>query len=232
MPAATTVEESIRALIARHDDERRQIARDLHDVVGQALTGIRLHLELIRREPDRIASVAFEAEEATRLVDTTLRQVRDLAFEIRPAALDDLGLEAAARSWVVHQARISGFVADFNAEMPTEEPPPDITAACFRALQEAVTNVSRHASASCVEVSLAAIDDELALTVRDDGVGFELDGTHRRNGRALGLLGARERIALVGGRMTIDSVVAEGTTFQAWFPWVRRHAVRRARVVG
>ena len=87
--------------------------------------------------------------------------------------LDDLGLVAAARSWVAYQARISGFAASFHADLPGDEPRTEITSACFRALQEAVTNVSRHAAASEVEVSLVASTRELVLTVRDDGVGFE-----------------------------------------------------------
>ena len=216
----STQDERVRALIASHENERRQIARDLHDVLGQALTAISLHLDLIRREPERSAIVSFEAGEAVRLVESTLRQVRELAFEIRPALLDDLGLVAAARSWVAYQARISGFSASFHADLPGDEPRTDITSACFRALQEAVTNVSRHAAASELEVSLVASTSELVLTVRDDGVGFEphrltLESPRHR----LGLLGTAEQVALVGGRTTIESTLTEGTTFRAWFPW-------------
>ena len=213
------LDESIRALIATHENERRQFARDLHDIVGQALTVISLHLDLIRRESDRSAIVSYEADEAARLVDGTLRQVRDLAFDIRPAILDDLGLIAAARSWVARQARIAGFLPEFHGDLPGGEPHPEITSACFRALQEAMTNVSRHAAASFVAVSIVGSTDELVLTVRDDGVGFD---PHRlaleRPDGSLGLLGTRELIVLVGGRLTIESAAGHGTTFQAWFP--------------
>lgn len=170
------------------------------------------------REAGRPAIVSFEAAEAAELVDRTLSQVRDLAFAIRPALLEDLGLVAAARSWVAYQARISGFSARFHADMLVDDPPPEIASACFRALQEAVTNVSRHAAASLVEVSLIASGNELVLTVRDDGVGFEPQITLRNPHQSLGLLGTAERIALVGGGMTIESTRVTGTTFRACFP--------------
>ena len=218
MAGGPSPDEMVRALIASHENERRQVARDLHDVVGQALTAIRLHLDLIRREAGRPAIVSFEAAEAAELVDRTLSQVRDLAFAIRPALLEDLGLVAAARSWVAYQARISGFSARFHADMLVDDPPPEIASACFRALQEAVTNVSRHAAASLVEVSLIASGNELVLTVRDDGVGFEPQITLRNPHQSLGLLGTAERIALVGGGMTIESTRVTGTTFRACFP--------------
>ncbi len=221
MPGGPTVDESVRALIASHEDERRLIARELHDVVGQALTAIRLHLDLVQRTPGRAAVVAVEVDEARRLVDSALRQVRELAFDIRPPALDDLGLASAARSWLLRQARISGFDADFQADIPGHEPHPEITSACFRTLQEAVTNISRHAAASTVQVSIVATADELVLTVRDNGVGFEPHSIRLgRSHRTLGLLGARERVALVGGSLTIESKPSKGTTFRASFPLV------------
>ena len=218
-PVDATADETLRSLVASHELERRQIARDLHDVVGQSLTAVRLHLELVRRHPSRATAVATEAGEAIELVDAALRQVRDLAFDIRPAILDDLGLVPACRAWVARQARIGGYAAEFRTEDEIRGSSLEVEAACFRTLQEALTNVSRHAAATRVEVELVAIRDELVLTVRDNGVGFEpgrmVDAPDRTS---LGLLGTWERITLAGGTLTIDSAPGRGTALRAMFP--------------
>jgi signal transduction histidine kinase len=220
---APLADEAIRSLIASHELERRRIARDLHDVVGQALTAVRLHLELIRTDQATTEAIAQETAEALRLVDATLHQVRDLATDIRPSILDDLGLVAAARSWVARVARLAGFVAEFQGDVPpNRDLDPEIATACFRSLQEALTNVVRHARASIVEVRLDVRGDELVLTVRDDGVGFDpTPFTGRRPRSSLGLIGLWERIALVSGRLTIDSTPGRGTVLRAAFPFPR-----------
>jgi two-component system sensor histidine kinase UhpB len=218
--AAANADEAIRGLIAAHELERSRLARDLHDVVGQALTAIRLHLDLIRKDPSGLM-VATEAYEAMELVDATLRQVRDLAFEIRPALLDDLGLVAAARACLTRQARISGFAAQFEADVPDGLLDAEIEAACFRTLQEALTNISRHAAASLVEVSIAVRDGQLVLAVTDDGIGFSPERVLRSSRPvtpSLGLPGTRERIALVGGELSIESAPGNGTSLRATFP--------------
>jgi two-component system sensor histidine kinase UhpB len=215
-------DDAVRSLIAAHELERQRISRDLHDSVGQALTAIRLHLEIIRRDPSRSTTVELEATEAIDQVEAALHQVRDLAFEIRPAMLDELGLVAAARSLVARQARISGFAAEFRSDVPSGDPGPDVTSACFWTLREAVTNVSRHAAASRMDVSLVERGSDLVLTVRDDGVGIDPRSDARqlvgRSVRSLGLRGIWERITLVGGRLTIDSEPGRGTTLRASFP--------------
>jgi signal transduction histidine kinase len=222
--ATTANADAVRMLVAAHEEERQRISRDLHDTVGQALTAIRLHLELIRRDPTRSGSVDLEAAEAIGQVDAALGQVRDLAFEIRPTILDDLGLVAAARSLVMRQARIAGLAAELHADMAGPEPGPAVATACYRTLQEAVTNVSRHASASRLDVTLVDVGTELILTVRDDGVGIDRsggpDGHAGRMGRSLGLRGIRERITLVGGSLAIESEPGQGTRLRATFPLV------------
>jgi signal transduction histidine kinase len=224
-------DEWARAVVAIQEVERRRIARDLHDVVGQALTAVRLHLALIRGDPWSPGDVFFEVDQAVELVDAALREVRELAAEIRPAILDDLGLVAAARSCLARQARISGFRAEFVSDLADEAFGLEVDAACLRTLQEALTNVSRHADASWVQVRLTTADDRLVLEVRDDGVGFDPDVIRSGpTGSSLGLLGAWERIALVGGSLTIDSAPGQGTVLCASFP---RTALRRsARPIG
>lgn len=217
---AAAADETIRGLIAAHELERSRLARDLHDVVGQALTAIRLHLDLVRKDESAGRTVRAEAHEAIELVDATLRQVRDLAFEIRPAILDDLGLVAAARACLTRQARISGFASEFKADVPDSLLDVEIEAACFRTLQEALTNISRHAAASIVEVSITACGNELLLTVDDDGIGFSPERVLRtkRPVPTLGLPGTRERITLVGGDLSIESAPGKGTSLRASFP--------------
>jgi signal transduction histidine kinase len=228
---ALATDETIRGLIAAHELERSRTARDLHDVVGQALTAIRLHLDLIRKDEAAGRTIAAEAHEAIELVDATLHQVRDLAFEIRPTILDDLGLVAAARACLTRQARISGFAAEFRAEVPDGLLDLEIEAACFRTLQEALTNISRHAAASIVEVSIMGSGSDLLLTVDDDGIGFSPERVLRtkRPVPSLGLPGTRERISLVGGVLAIESAPGKGTKLRASFP-IRDAGLFKGRV--
>jgi signal transduction histidine kinase len=213
-----THDEIVRELINAHELERRRIARDVHDVVGQALTAVRIQLEQIRRAPER-SSVALEAQRAITTLDRALRDVRDLAFDIRPQILDDLGLVAACRWLVGRQARTVGYRAAFDAGRVPGPLPVEVEAACFRTLQEALTNVARHAQAARVTVTLAQRDQELVLSVGDDGVGFDARRLrHRRRGPSLGLVGITERVALVGGSVDVASRVGSGTMLIARFP--------------
>ncbi len=213
------MDEIIHDLINAHELERRRIARDVHDIVGQALTAVRIHLELIRRAGD-VASASIEARRGLTTVDRALSEVRDLAFEIRPQILDDLGLVSAARWLVTRQGRAAGYRSSFTSEGVRRDLAVEIEAACFRALQEALTNVARHARAGRVRVVLAQTAGELSLIVEDDGVGF--DPRRLRSGRrrrpSLGLIGISERVALVGGSLEITSRVGAGTTVRARFP--------------
>jgi signal transduction histidine kinase len=213
-----THDEIVRELVNAHELERRRIARDVHDVVGQALTAVRIQLEQIRRAPGR-SSVALEAQRAITALDHALRDVRDLAFDIRPQILDDLGLVAACRWLVGRQARTVGYRAGFDAGRVPGHLPVEVEAACFRTLQEALTNIARHAHAGRVTVSLVLREQELVLSVGDDGVGFDARRLrHRRRGPSLGLVGITERVALVGGSVDVASRVGLGTMLIARFP--------------
>ena len=209
----------IRDLVAAQELERRRIARDLHDVVGQALTAVKLSLEHLRQDPG-ITKTDAELRRSIAIVDQAMRELRDIAFDIRPAILDDLGLVTAARWFLSRQARIVGYRASFRADNLTRGIGVEVEAVCFRTLQEALTNVARHARATRVQVELRQTDDELMLVVEDDGVGF--DPRHARRGGArhptLGFIGASERIALVGGSLEVSSRLGEGTCLRAHFP--------------
>jgi two-component system sensor histidine kinase UhpB len=208
--------ERLRALSRRlfgvQEDERRRLARDLHDDIGQALTALKIQLESRAR-----------VEECVETVRHTLERVRQLSLSLRPSQLDDLGLAAALRSHLDRQARVAGIAAHFDA---TDAPPdmgPETETACFRVAQEAVNNVLRHADARNLWVRLFTAGGRLALSVRDDGHGFDLEDIRTRSGAdsSLGLVGMEERIALVGGSLELRSDREKGTVVVATFPVLR-----------
>ena len=201
-----------RRLLEVQEDERRRLARDLHDDIGQALTALKIQLESRARLDDCVETVQH-----------TLERVRQLSLSLRPSQLDDLGLAAALRSHLDRQARVAGIAAHFdNAEAPADMGPETETT-CFRVAQEAINNVLRHAHARNIWVRLFSAGGRLALSVRDDGQGFDLEGVRRRTGAdaSLGLVGMEERIALVGGSLEVRSERGKGTVVVATFPVLR-----------
>jgi len=206
-----------RRLLETQESERRHIARELHDEIGQALTAVKINLQAAQRLPE--APVPY-LEDSISIVDRTLQQVRTLSLDLRPALLDDLGLVATLRWYVDRQAQRAGFTAQFVADPLETRPRPDIETACFRVAQEALTNVTRHAQAQQVRVELHQRDAELHLLIRDDGKGFDVRTAQERaaQGASTGLLGMQERVWLVGGQIDIESVPAGGTEVRVRFP--------------
>jgi len=197
--------------------ERRRIARELHDEIGQELTALRITLQAAGKAHPVPAPYI---EDGVRIAEQTLRQVRDLSLDLRPSLLDDLGLVPALRWYLDRQAQRAGLSIDFNASVPDGRLPPDLEIACFRFVQEAVTNVLRHAQATRVTVGLRQHDGDLELTVEDDGVGFDAAATIENavKGESVGLLGMQERAQLAGGQMEIVTARGGGTIIRAHFP--------------
>jgi PAS domain S-box-containing protein len=196
------------------EDERRDLSRDLHDELGQCLTTVKINLQLLA---ERVPTVGREAgfEDTLALLDHMLAHVNRLCLELRPTLLDDLGLSAALRWYVHRQAERGRWTAQLQAdELPTL--PERIQVVCFRLVQEALTNVMRHAGASTVLVELRVRDGGLLVRVEDDGIGFE-PGATKRAGLAggLGLLGMQERLRAVDGELVIDSRPGTGTVLEA-----------------
>jgi PAS domain S-box-containing protein len=207
-----------RQLIRVQEEERRSLARELHDEVGQALTLIRLGL---RRALDAGGGPAamVRLAECDELIDQTLAQVRGLSLDLRPSHLDDLGLVPALRSYLATLARRAGLVVHLEAD-ELDGLHPDIATACFRIAQEALTNVVRHARAGTVWVALRRSGPGLELELRDDGVGYDV-GTalaHASAGGSLGLLSMMERAALLDGRTELDSAPGRGARVRATLP--------------
>ncbi|MBI3330372.1 MAG: GAF domain-containing protein [Nitrospinae bacterium] len=206
-------------LLAVQEDERRRIARELHDEIGQALTAVKMNLQAVRHLPEA-ASVAPYLEENMDIVNQLLQQARDLSRDLRPSMLDDLGLLPALRWYIDRLAQRAGFHAQLEVDAMEMRLHPDLETACFRVAQEALTNVVRHARAHRVWVEVRPSATELELVVRDNGVGFDVRDAQERamRGESLGLLGMSERVALVGGHFDITSAPAQGTEIRARFP--------------
>jgi PAS domain S-box-containing protein len=204
-------------LIEVQEAERRRIAGELHDEIGQALTIVKMNLQAAQRPAGSIET-DIHLGESVAIVERALEQVRNLSLDLRPSLLDDLGLVAALRWYVARQARLAGFVLHFSVDDLGGRLTPALETTCFRVAQEALTNIVRHAQAREVWVRLAC-DDELCLTIRDDGVGFDVSAAHARasHGESFGLLGMRERVGIVDGHLTISSSLGQGTLVCACF---------------
>jgi signal transduction histidine kinase len=201
-----------RGLLEEQERERVALARELHDQLGQSLFAVSLNLESIRGELSPASSA--RVTESMRAIEKTIEQVQTLAFELRPSTLDEFGLVGALRLLVTRHGERAGVRASFTATPTDARAPGEVETASFRIVQEALSNVARHARARYVEVTLTTQDVALEVTVRDDGVGFNVE--RLRSG--LGLVGMGERAELAGGRLDIESAPAAGTTLRARFP--------------
>jgi PAS domain S-box-containing protein len=208
-----------RRLVEVQETERRHIARELHDEIGQALTVAQLNLQAVLQSPGADAPVP-RLTESLEVVERVLEQVHDISLNLRPSMLDDLGLEPALRWYTNRQAALAGLQAEFAMDPLEHRLDPIIETECFRIAQEALTNVVRHAQARTVTVELHTKDGRLHLGVRDDGVGFEVAPVREQavRGASLGLLSMEERAALAGGGLEFKSTPGQGTDVQAWFP--------------
>ena len=209
-------------LLRAQEDERRLIARELHDEVGQSLTAALLNLQVLVHLPDP-NELPARLEDSMAQIERVLQQIRTLSLNLRPVLLDDLGL-VPALSWLVsRQAERAGFGAEFNADVMDERFAADIETTCFRAVQEAITNIVRYAQAQRVTVELLKRGTELCVSIRDDGVGFDVAAALQRaaHGHSMGLLSMQERVLLLGGQMRIESAPGQGATIEVCLPLVR-----------
>lgn len=206
-------------LLEAQETERRRIARELHDQIGQDLSVIKINLQTMQRLPGS-AVVSPHVDETLRVVEGVLQTARNLSVELRPSMLDDLGLAAALRWYLDRQAQRAGITLQFTVDMLQVRINPTIETACFRLAQEALTNVLRHANAHHVQVLLQQSETELELRILDDGQGFDVEAARTRaaRGDSFGLLGMEERALLAGGGLEIISTPGQGTTVIARFP--------------
>ncbi|HKR12959.1 MAG TPA: PAS domain S-box protein, partial [Pyrinomonadaceae bacterium] len=210
-----------RRLIEAQEAERRRISRELHDQVGQILTAVKMNLHALQHtsnQPETLSSIA----DNLKVIDEAVDQVRDLSVDLRPLLLDDFGLVVALRWYLDRQTRNIGVPAKFVSGSLDEDDrfSSELETACFRIVQEGVTNIVRHARATRISIRLERVVSDLILLITDDGAGF--DARLLRSGTAgtatLGLRGMEERAQAVGGTITIDSAPALGTEICARLP--------------
>jgi signal transduction histidine kinase len=206
--------DALRRVVAGQELERRRLARELHDETGQALTSILLGLRAVE-ESQGADAMRKAANDLRELVVATLQDVRRLAVQLRPKALDDFGLAPALERLTQTFAEATELHVDVEARLGEERLPAEVETTLYRIVQEALTNVVKHAEASNVSILLVRRDGTATVVIEDDGKGF--DPEHVREGR-VGLLGMRERVELHDGRLTIESVPGSGTTLVAEVP--------------
>jgi PAS domain S-box-containing protein len=206
----------LRRLVIAQEEERRRIARDLHDHLGQQLTSLRLKLEAVRTVTPDLADVQATLTQADALLMRIDGDIDFLSWELRPAALDDLGLKAVLENYVSEWSRHANVRARFHAErLGDERVAPEIEATLYRIAQEALNNVARHARAQSVGVVLERRGRTLSLVIEDDGIGFDASTI---SNTMIGLIGMRERAAVVGGSLDIEPTPGGGTTVLARVP--------------
>jgi signal transduction histidine kinase len=211
-------EELLRAgLLSRlatiQEDERRRIARELHDETGQQLTALTLGLKSLRGRPDA-GSFARDLASLQELAELIGHSAHHMAWQLRPTALDDLGLEKALRDWFDHWSDRSGVPIDFHCTLGPHRLNAELETHLYRIICEALTNVRRHAMALHVSVILERRPDHIQAIIEDDGLGFDPDAV-RRSASAkhkLGLFGIEERAGLMSGTLRIESRPGQGTT--------------------
>jgi signal transduction histidine kinase len=203
--------DSLQAILRGQEDERRRLARELHDETGQALTAILLGLRAVREAPDGDA-IERAADELNQLAVSALEDVRRLAFELRPKALDDFGLAAALERLAESIRERSGMAVELEVA-GVARLDDDHETAVYRVVQEALTNVVKHAQAGTASIVVAQRNQSVTVVVEDDGRGFVTGPSDR-----FGLVAMRERLGLLGGSLRVESENGRGTTVHATIP--------------
>jgi PAS domain S-box-containing protein len=209
-----------RQILSAQEEERKKISRELHDVIAQTLTGINIRLAALKKDAGRNPKT-FDRNIARtqRLVEKSVNIVHEFARELRPAVLDDLGLIPALHSFVKLFSKRTRIRVHLKVFAGVEQVDAAQRTALFRVAQEALTNISRHAHASQVEVSIQKLAGGICMKIKDDGKSFEVERMMRSHGRKhLGLLSMRERLEMVGGCFDVESAPGKGTTITALIP--------------
>ncbi len=204
-----------RQLVRVQEEERRNLARELHDEIGQSLTALKIMLDMALRAP---ATAGLQLRQAQALLNELIGKVRQLSLDLRPGMLDDLGL-LPALLWLLdrYTQQTNIQVSFHHAQLEDRRFAPEIETAAYRIVQEALTNVARHARTDRATVEVVALNSTLSVQVRDDGCGFD-PAAALSAGYAAGLSGLRERVALLSGRLVIESAPGQGTCVRAELP--------------
>ncbi|RAZ75163.1 hypothetical protein DPM35_19870 [Mesorhizobium atlanticum] len=202
-----------RRLIAVQEEQRLRLSRELHDDLGQMLASVALELHNVRAGTEGMDG---RLERAAMLVDRLSAKVHDAAWNLRPADLDRLGLRASVEDLATMLCSQLGIPCEMDLEALSNPLPAETALTLYRVAQEALTNIGKHAQPSRISVTAHIQDDRMRLTIEDDGRGF--DGRAELGPGHLGLAGMRERLALVGGELTVETATMKGTTVYADVP--------------
>jgi PAS domain S-box-containing protein len=213
-----------RRLVDVQESERLYIARELHDEAGQALTSLKVGLHLLERDAKRPEAVIAGVAELKLMADEILENLHRLAMDLRPASLDHLGLVAALRQYVETVSDKHGLTVQFETIGFDDRLPLDVETALYRIVQEAMTNVVRHAQATRADVILERIQDKIVLIVEDNGVGINFSSLEI--GERLGIVGMRERTEMLGGEFEVERTAGSGTTVLVEVPYGNTRADR------
>lgn len=218
-------------LMQVQEEERRHLARDLHDEIGQSLTALKMNLLSVpltslatdnSPPPSAPPLQALQAmkDDSLKILDDLIAHVRNLSLDLRPAMLDDLGLAETLRWFVARQATRAGWTAQVHIDDTLSELPSALALTCFRIVQECVTNAMRHARATTITVDAAPHEGAVHLDIRDNGVGFDVSSALQRSARggSVGLLSLHERVRALAGDVTVESAPQHGTAFHIRIP--------------
>jgi signal transduction histidine kinase len=210
-----------RRLLDVQESERRALARELHDSVGQQLTALSLNLSLISSSiPAEMAgSIGAHLSDSQDLLETTTVHVRDVMVELRPPGIDELGLLAAMKDHVTRVERRSGLSIAVHGSEPVPRLSAQKLIALFRIAQEAINNVVKHARARTIEVELNQVGEQISMSIQDDGIGFDPKRVGRGARPGMGTTTMRERAEAIGARLSIESRPASGTRVEIALPW-------------
>jgi signal transduction histidine kinase len=222
---ATSMQEKLRELSSKilnaQEAERRRISRELHDEVGQALTAISVNLQLLKNRAGELGPRAASAiMETQKLLEGTMDNVHRFSHELRPAMLDDLGLVTALRWYVKAFAERTGYKVRLDLHPAVEELESDPKTVIYRIVQESLNNVYKYAKGSRVGISIRKQPTQIQIVIKDDGIGFRLNGPRARLKKkgGLGLVGMEERLRLINGKLVVESEIGKGTSIRATIP--------------
>jgi signal transduction histidine kinase len=203
-------------IVQIQEQERHWVAKDLYDEVGQAVVSSLFQLRLLDQKADQPEMLRASIAELDRGLTAILAELHQLAFSLRPASLDHLGLKEAIRQDLDLIAEKSGLETRLETYGLTRRLPGDVETALYRVVQEALDNAVRHACASRVEITIVEHDGRIVLTIADDGTGFHLETASQ--GFCFGLLSMRERVEMIGGRLSIETAPGQGTAVSIVLP--------------
>ncbi len=208
----------LETIIVSQEEERKRISRELHDETGQSLTSLMLGLKLIQ-EAESLQKAKELSNNLREIVYKTIEEIQWLSYELRPSTLDDLGLLVALRRYIDELTQHKGVIIDFEIDnFLKNRLNAAVETTFYRVVQEALTNVIRHAKANKIKVQLGSNSHNLYAVIEDDGVGFDLEQMEKGQQKNLGLIGMKERAALVGGELLIHTAAGEGTRITLTIP--------------